>query len=84
MLKILNKWLKLAILSLIWLYRRTLSPDEGWFSGLYPNGFCPYEPHCSVYCYQAIEKYGIVRGAYKGLARILRCHPWTAGGHDPV
>jgi len=84
MLNLIAKWLKLAILSLIKLYQKTLSPDQGWFRALYPNGFCPYSPHCSDYCYQAIEKYGIVMGVYRGLRRVLRCHPWSKGGLDPV
>jgi putative membrane protein insertion efficiency factor len=79
-----NNWLKLAILSLIRLYQRTLSPDEGWFRSLFPHGYCQFHPHCSEYCYQAIERKGILRGLSLGLWRILRCHPWSKGGLDPV
>lgn len=45
---------------------------------------CRYSPSCSEYTKQAVEKYGILKGGYKGLLRILRCHPWSAGGWDPV
>ncbi len=45
---------------------------------------CKFVPTCSQYMEQAIEKYGVVRGGLKGLWRIMRCHPWSTGGYDPV
>jgi len=45
---------------------------------------CRFRPPCSEYTYQAIERYGIIRGGLKGLRRILKCHPWSKGGEDPV
>ena len=45
---------------------------------------CRFEPTCSVYMYQAIQKKGILKGLYWGLKRVLRCHPFCAGGFDPV
>ncbi|MBN2321176.1 MAG: membrane protein insertion efficiency factor YidD [Acidobacteria bacterium] len=44
---------------------------------------CRFEPTCSVYMYQAIQKKGIIRGLYWGIRRILRCHPFCEGGFDP-
>ena len=44
---------------------------------------CRFEPSCSNYFIQAVEKYGAVVGAWKGAMRILRCHPFSAGGYDP-
>ena len=44
---------------------------------------CRYEPSCSNYMLQAVRKYGLFRGAAKGVARICRCHPWRPGGYDP-
>jgi len=44
---------------------------------------CRFEPSCSEYFIQAVHKYGPLRGAYKGVGRICRCHPWNRGGYDP-
>lgn len=75
--------LRFTILLLIRLYQRTLSPDHGFLRFLYPQGFCRYAPSCSQYAYQAISKYGIIKGAAKTLYRVLRCNPWSQGGYDP-
>lgn len=45
---------------------------------------CKYYPSCSEYMKQAIEKYGCFKGIYLGIKRILRCHPFTKGGYDPL
>lgn len=57
-------------------YRLLLSPWLG--SG------CRFEPTCSVYALNALQTYGAAQGSYLTMTRLLRCHPWCAGGQDPV
>ena len=45
---------------------------------------CRFDPSCSEYMRQAIDKFGVAHGAYLGVKRILRCHPWHPGGADPI
>ena len=45
---------------------------------------CKFEPTCSEYMKQAIEKYGCIKGIYLGIKRILRCNPFSKGGYDPL
>jgi len=45
---------------------------------------CRFEPSCSHYMVEALEKYGMVKGIWVGFKRILRCHPWGGSGPDPV
>ena len=56
-------------------YQRAISPLLG--------ANCRYTPTCSGYCIEALKKYGLIRGSIKTVLRILRCHPWSAGGYDP-
>lgn len=75
---------KFPLLVIIRVYQRTLSFDHGLLRGRFPNGFCPFQPTCSQFGYEAIEKHGVLRGAGMAGWRILRCHPFTKGGYDPV
>ena len=68
--------MKELALAFIRFYKRFISPI------LPPS--CRFEPTCSVYTYQAIERYGVVKGGWLGLKRIARCHPLNPGGYDPV
>jgi uncharacterized protein len=45
---------------------------------------CRFHPSCSVYTSEAMIKHGILKGAFLGLQRLSRCHPWSPGGYDPV
>lgn len=63
-------------LGLIWIYRHSLS--------LFMGRGCRYAPTCSEYTEEAIRTYGLWKGGWIGLARILRCNPWGASGYDPV
>ncbi|MEM6688995.1 MAG: membrane protein insertion efficiency factor YidD [Planctomycetota bacterium] len=46
-------------------------------------GVCRYSPTCSSYAIEAIKKYGAIRGGWKAVRRICRCHPWGGSGYDP-
>ena len=65
-------------LTLLQLYRRYLSPNN---LGL---KICRFEPSCSKYMAQAIQKHGIIKGGIMGTWRLLRCNPFSKGGYDPV
>lgn len=45
---------------------------------------CRFYPTCSVYTYQAIDKYGLMQGIHMGIKRLVKCHPFHPGGFDPV
>ncbi|HEX6591593.1 MAG TPA: membrane protein insertion efficiency factor YidD, partial [Moraxellaceae bacterium] len=45
---------------------------------------CRFHPTCSAYAVEALQRFGAARGAYLALHRLMRCHPWAAGGLDPV
>ncbi|MCH7945895.1 MAG: membrane protein insertion efficiency factor YidD [Armatimonadetes bacterium] len=45
---------------------------------------CRFTPSCSRYTLEAVEKYGLLKGGWMGLRRIVKCHPFNPGGHDPV
>ena len=68
--------MKYAILGLIELYKTLISP-------FLPSA-CRFEPTCSQYTRQAVEKYGALKGSWLGVKRILRCQPFSQGGFDPV
>ncbi|MBQ3096341.1 MAG: membrane protein insertion efficiency factor YidD [Clostridia bacterium] len=68
--------MKRFLLAAITFYRRHISP------GLPPR--CRFQPTCSAYAFEAISKYGALKGTYLAVRRILRCHPLCPGGYDPV
>lgn len=68
--------MKYLLLAPIRFYQYAISPLLG--------RRCRFFPSCSEYCIDAIEKYGPLKGARLGIARICRCHPWNPGGYDPL
>ncbi|HBV86638.1 membrane protein insertion efficiency factor YidD [Desulfosporosinus sp.] len=64
------------LVGLIRLYQIFISPLKGQT--------CRFYPSCSEYSVQALQKYGLIKGSYKSVRRILKCHPFNPGGHDPV
>ena len=72
----INAAMSWLIVAAVWCYRYTLGPFIG--------GRCRYQPTCSQYMLDAVTKHGPWRGGWRGIKRILRCHPWSDGGHDPA
>lgn len=68
--------IRAVLMALVRFYRLMLSP---WLGSA-----CRFEPTCSAYALQALQEHGAARGSYLTLKRLGRCHPWCAGGHDPV
>ncbi len=68
--------MRFMLIVLIRAYRYFISP-------LLPAR-CIYEPTCSRYAMDAIARFGVIRGLWLALLRLLRCHPFTSGGYDPV
>ena len=68
--------MKLAALGVIRIYQFLLGP--------FSRGSCRYQPTCSAYALEAIERHGAVRGLLLTLRRLARCHPLGASGYDPV
>jgi putative membrane protein insertion efficiency factor len=73
-LSTLPRW---PLLALIRLYQLT-------FSRTMPQGSCRFYPTCSHYGYQAIYRYGVLKGGWLATWRVLRCQPFSRGGYDPV
>jgi len=68
--------IKRLVLALLQFYRHSISP-------LIPPS-CRFTPSCSLYTFEAIDRYGVVKGGWLGVKRLLRCHPFNPGGYDPV
>ncbi|NLP34184.1 MAG: membrane protein insertion efficiency factor YidD [Clostridiales bacterium] len=68
---------KKLLIGIIRIYQKYISPLKGTTS-------CIYTPTCSLYAIQSLEKYGVLKGTYLAVKRILRCHPFHKGGYDPI
>jgi putative membrane protein insertion efficiency factor len=68
--------LRLILISVVRFYQLAISP-------LFPAS-CRYFPSCSAYAIEALERHGALRGSWLTIRRIGRCHPFHAGGYDPV
>jgi putative membrane protein insertion efficiency factor len=74
--KFLGKLFAWPLLGLVWIYRYAISPLLG------TN--CRFQPTCSAYAAEALQRYGGFKGGWLVLKRIGRCHPWGGSGYDPV
>ncbi len=70
------RWPRFLAIGLIRGYQRMISP-------ILPAS-CRFYPSCSQYTLEAVDRYGVLRGSWLGLRRIVRCHPFHPGGFDPV
>lgn len=68
----------------IGVYQKFFSPDHGLFRGFFGTLQCRFYPSCSAYAQHSLRQYGLLVGLMVSLKRILRCHPWSEGGYDPV
>jgi len=71
--------MKKILIKVLEFYKKSISP---WFEA--HGVHCKYEPTCSEYTKQAIEKYGAIKGTLLGIRRILKCNPFSKGGYDPL
>lgn len=62
---------------LIRLYQFILSPDHSWVKILYPHGYCRHYPTCSEFSKQAFTKFGMIKGLWLSVIRVIKCNPWT-------
>jgi len=70
------------LILLVRIYRAVISPALAAIFG--PLGRCRFEPSCSRYALEAVQKHGAMRGSFLASKRICRCHPWGGCGEDPV
>ena len=71
--------MKKILIKCIYFYKKHISP---WLEDR--GVHCKFEPTCSEYTMQAINKYGALKGSFLGIKRILRCNPFSKGGYDPL
>jgi putative membrane protein insertion efficiency factor len=75
-MKFIFRILSLPVIVIIKLYQWIVSP---WLGSK-----CRFTPTCSQYAIEALKKYGIIKGGWLTIRRIIKCHPWGPHGHDPV
>ena len=69
--------MKKILIAIVRFYRKNITPYKG-------GATCRFVPTCSEYALEALEKYGALKGSLLAIRRILRCHPFSKGGFDPV
>ena len=72
----MKQWLAAPLVFLVKIYQYAVSPLLG--------RNCRFEPTCSEYAVEALQRYGVLKGIWLATRRVGRCHPWHPGGYDPV
>ncbi len=72
----LKKILIFPLIFIVKIYQSIISP-------LFPPT-CRYKPTCSEYAIQSLKKYGLIKGVYLSIKRVVNCHPWGGSGYDPI
>ena len=75
-----KRLIRKILIKIIIFYKKHISTYLSQMFGVH----CKFEPTCSEYTKQAIEKYGAIKGLWKGLKRFLKCNPFSKGGYDPL
>ena len=83
MVQIINKGTEIVSVTVSQVLRMIIRCYQLLISPFLPN-VCRFYPSCSQYTLLAVAEYGSVKGMLKSLNRLFRCHPWSAGGYDPV
>ncbi len=68
--------MKYVLIGLLKAYRKVISPLYG--------DVCKFYPTCSAYSLEAVQRHGAITGTWLTMRRLVRCHPWSLGGFDPV
>ncbi|GAB4186899.1 MAG: membrane protein insertion efficiency factor YidD [Phycisphaeraceae bacterium] len=76
MIALVRDCLSRVLIGMVLVYRATL--------GRFMGGHCRFTPTCSQYMIDAVRKYGPIKGAWRGIKRIARCHPFGGSGYDPA
>ncbi len=79
-----NNPLKTIAVCLINFYQATISPDHSWLRARFPYGYCRHYPTCSQYAKEAIGSFGLIKGGFLTIKRLIKCNPWVQPKIDPM
>lgn len=76
--------MKTLLIVMIRVYQKTLSPDHGLFRARHPYGYCRFYPTCSEYSVESIKEFGVIKGLFLTIKRLLKCNPFSSPGIDKI